>query len=276
MKFTPLKALMCLAGVVVMTGGVQAASGVLIAERTTMGTASPITTQVQIDSNHMRAEVATGPGATQIILFDGVKKVLDILDPVRKTYHEMTQADVERLGGQMQAAMAQMQTMMATMSPAQRAQMEQMMQGRGLPGMGAAPVKTEYRKVGTGRVGQWACDTYEGTQNGQKTSEICTVAPSVLGLTADDFAMARQLGEFFKSVIPQGASGQLVTVGQMDQEGFSGVPVRRVATVAGQETTTEITQVTHQSFDASTFEVPAGFTKQAFPGAMGMGRGRAN
>ena len=78
-----------------------------------------------------------GPnGAVQAMIFDGGKQVLYIVDPARKTYMEMTKADADRLGAQVQGAMAQMQAQLEKLPPAQRAQMEAMLKGRG----GAAAV----------------------------------------------------------------------------------------------------------------------------------------
>jgi len=43
-------------------------------------------------------------------------------------------------------------------------------------GAGAAARKTQYRKTGTDKVGNWTCDKYEGYEGTVKTSEVCTAA----------------------------------------------------------------------------------------------------
>jgi hypothetical protein len=98
------------------------------------------------------------------------------------------------------------------------------------------------------------------------------VSPTALGFTAADFAVTRQLAEFMRGLIPQGAD-QLFQVGGSGQAGYPGVPVRRVATVAGRQTVSEITSVERQTFPDSMFAVPAGFTQQPSPLTMGRGRG---
>jgi hypothetical protein len=149
-----------------------------------------------------------------------------------------------------------------------------MMKGRGLPGAGPAPQKTEYRQAGKDKVGKWTCDKYDGFQNNEKTSELCTVDPATLGFALADFDVSRQLGEFFKKLLPQSAD-QLFTVGKPEDQGYSGVPVRRKFTAAGKETTTELTDVTRQTFTDATFAVPDGFNKEdLLPGLGGRGRGR--
>src|SRR5689334_18014526 len=133
------------------------------------------------------------------------------------------------MGGQKSDAMAQMQEKKKNMSHQQREMMERMMQDRGIPGM-AAPAKTEYRKTGTDKVGKWTCDKYEGYRDNQKVSELCTVDPKARGLAASDFEVTRQMAEFFKALIPQG-SDRLFAFGKPEEQGYSGVPVRRTSTL---------------------------------------------
>jgi metal-dependent amidase/aminoacylase/carboxypeptidase family protein len=242
---------------------VLAADGVLIVQQMTMN-GVPMTSQVQMEPNRVRTEIADPNGGTQTVIFDGPRQVLLLVNSARKSYIEMTKADVDRIA----AMLAQMQAQMANMPPAARSQMEGMMRGRGMPGSPGA--KTEYKKTGSGKTGKWSCDTYDGYQGGQKVSEICTVAPSVVGLNERDFAAARQMAEFFKTLIPQGAD-QIINIGTPEEQGFSGVPVRTSTTAAGQQITVEIVDVKRDTFSDSIFTVPAGFQKQDFMGMGGRG-----
>ena len=256
----------CLLGVVV-----HAAEGVLIVSKVTSG-GSTRTSEVQIEKNRMRADVGdiTGSGK-QIVLFDSSRQVLDIIYVDRKTYNELTKADIDRFASQVQDLMGQVQSMMANMPPEQRAQMEAMMRGRGASMPAMSPAKTTYTKTGTDKVGRWTCDKYEGTRDGQKVADLCTVDPNVLGLSAADADIMRQLAGFFSRLIPQGSPA--FDVGRMEDQGFSGIPVRSASTIAGRETTTELTDVSRQNFADSLFTVPAGFQKVDFMPAMGRGRG---
>lgn len=269
MKSILLKTGLCALATGVMSVSMLAADGVLIVQRTTRG-GSTETGQVQIEKSRMRAEMTDPSGAKQGIVFDGARQVLDIINADRKTYSELTKADIDRLGGQVQDAMKQMQAAMANMPPAQRAQMEAMMRGRGMP-MGAGAVKTEYRKVGTDKVGRWACDKYEVFQDGNKVSELCTVDPVALGFTMADSDVVRQMADMFSKLVPEGAD-QMFGVGRAEVQGFSGIPVKRVSMGAGSETTMEITEVSRQTFADAIFAVPAGYQKVDF--AAGRGRGR--
>jgi hypothetical protein len=260
-----------LAAVCAVASTASAADGVLVVETSTVN-GTPRTTQVQIERTRIRTEIAGQNGASQVVIFDGGKQILYMIDTAAKSYSEMTKADVDAAGAQMGDMMAQMQKALEGMPPAQRAQMEAMMKGRmgGMPGATAAT--TEYRRNGSSKVSKWTCDVYESFQNNAKTGEVCTVSPSALGFTPADFEVSRQLAAFMRGLIPQGAD-QVFQVGRTQEQGFEGVPVRRVTTIAGRQLVTELTSVARQTFPDSVFEVPAGFTKTANPFA-GRGRGR--
>jgi len=255
-----------------LTVGLSAADGLLIVSKTTTGTSTK-TSQIQIERTRMRTEMSDPSGTNQTMVFDGTKQVLDMINNDRKTYNELTQADVEQLAGQMQGAMAQMNAAMANMTPAQRAQMEAMM-GRGRAMVAAAvPAKPVYKKTGTDKVGRWTCDKYEGYEGTQKTAEVCTVAPAALGFAMSDFEVTTQMAAFFSKMMPQ-AAGQIFSIAKIEDQGFAGLPVRRVAFSDGKvTTTTEITDVSRQTFPDSIFAVPAGYQKVDMMGARGRGRG---
>ena len=79
-----LKTIACGAAVCVMSGSLQAANGVLIVEKTIQGGTETIN-QIQIEANRMRAE-STGPGGVkQVVMFDGAKQVLTIIDNGKKS-----------------------------------------------------------------------------------------------------------------------------------------------------------------------------------------------
>jgi hypothetical protein len=243
----------------------QAQAGILITQRVTSG-GPPITIQVQIAATRMRTDIGGPDGAMQAMIFDGGKQMLYIVDPARKTYMEMTKADADRLGEQMQAVMAQMQAQLEKLPPAQRAQMEAMMKGRG--GAAAAP---QFTRAGSDKVGRWTCDKYDQMQDGQKVGEVCTVNPTTLGFGATDFEVMGQMAKFYSAMAPQ-IPGQLPGLSPIDQGGTSGFPVRSVLMIQGQTMTTEVLEAGRQTFPDSLFTVPAGFKKQDVTDLMG-GRG---
>jgi len=275
---------LCAAAVVSFAARVWAADGVLIVQKVTPAGGAPKTNQIQIEQHRMRAEIAGPNGASQSMVFDGVREVMMTIDDDKKVYSEITKADVEALSEQMSAAMGQMQSAMKNMTPEQRAQIEKMMgkAGGAARGRGAAePAKTQYHKVGTDTVGKWTCDKYEGTRDGQKVQELCTVDPKVFGFTLNDFAVSKDMAAFFEKMIPPGMStkipsaAELFHIGTPEEQGFSGVPVRTITYSGGQVVSThEITDVKRQAFPDSTFKAPAGYTKQDSPFAAMGRRGR--
>jgi hypothetical protein len=255
----------------VLTATAAAADGILLVTKTTLGGGAPQTSQVQIDGRRMRAETIGERGEKQIVVFDGTKKVMMLIDDSKKTYTEMSEADIEALGSQMSGMMAQIEQQMKNMPPEQRAQVEAMMRGRGAAMPGASAPKIAYAKVGTDTVGKWTCDKYEGTSGGQKVSEVCTVDPKVLGFTAADFAVSRELAAFFKKIMPS-AGQQMFSIGTPEDQGFVGVPVRTISSGGGRQVTSEITEVTRQTFPDSLFQAPAGYQKTSMMGGRGRGR----
>jgi hypothetical protein len=255
-----LKRIPIVVAIALLPSSVFAAEGVLIVLRNTSG-ASQTTTRVQIEKSRMRTDSIGAGGENQSVVFDGGKQVVWIINNDRMTYSEITKADADRLGGQVSDAMAQMQEQLKNLPADQRARLEARLQSRGR-GMAGTAAPVEYRKAGADKVGEWNCTKYEGYTNNQKTSEICTVAPSALGFSAADFDVTRQFADFFRKLMPQSAES-LFTVGSAAAQGFEGIPVRRVS-LAPPARTAELTQATRQNFPDSTYEVPAGFQKQAF------------
>lgn len=249
-----------------------AADGILIVQKTTTGGTTRIN-QLQIEKDRMRADnVNLGGPEKQTFLFDGSKQVMWVINQEKKVYAEVTKADIDRLGAQVSDTMALMRQQMANLPPEQRAKVEAMMRGRGLPpgALAPTPPKTEYKKTGTDTVGKWTCAKYEGSINDLKTVELCTVEPEALGFSAADFEISRQLAAFFAKFRPQGTDN--LFFGTLEEQGFSGIPVR-LATFGATTSTSEITSVSREKFPDGSFAVPAGFQRIEAPFG-GRGRGR--
>ena len=250
-----------------LAGARAYADGILLAQKITSG-GNTTTHQTQIEKTRMRSETDQN-GRKMIIIFDAAGGVFRSIDEQAKTYTEMTKADIDRASAQMSGAMAQLQEQMKNMPPEARARMEAMMQGgRGMAGAIAGP-PTEYKKVGTDTVGKWRCDKYEGTKNGEKASEMCTVEPSALGFAAADFDAPKQLAEWFSKMMPPGMDS-LFRVGSAGSNSFAGIPVRTVTFRNGtQQSVIEMTEASRQNFPDALFAVPAGYQKREMPGMRG-------
>jgi hypothetical protein len=235
-----------------------AAEGVLIVQKNTIGTRIR-TGHIQIEKERMRTEIESPTGQKQIMMFDAPKQVLTIVNVDQKSYTEFTSADAGQIGLRASPAL---QEQMAKMPPEQRAVMEAMIRGRAA----APPVKLEYRKAGSDKVGKWTCDKYEGYQNNVKRMEICTVPAKTIGVAPGDLDVAKQMAAFFAKIAPGSQAGApTLEVGTPETLGFSGMPVRTVGFGNKGEViyTSEVVDITRQNFPATSYEVPAGFQKQA-------------
>ncbi|MEO8481058.1 MAG: DUF4412 domain-containing protein [Acidobacteriota bacterium] len=92
---------------------------------------------------------------------------------------------------------------------------------------------------------------------------------TALGFGMTDLDVTRQLADFYSKMVPQSAD-QIFSVGRMEDQGFSGFPVRHVFKIGPTQTTMEVTEAGRANIPASQFAVPAGFTKTEMP-VIGMG-----
>ena len=262
-----LQTLMCAAVIGAVGAPLHAGDGVLIVQRTTSGDTVQ-THEVQIEKTRMRVELDIA-GTRQVVIFDAAKQVMDLVNVDLRAYREVTKGEIERMADQT----AQVQTMMSGLPGAQREQMQELLgEGPAASAAGVGVNKTEYRRAGTERVGQWTCNRYQGYQNGQKISEVCTVDPKVLGFSPDEFDVTRQVADLLQKLVPQ-TSAQVFRIGRAQDHGFAGIPVKSVVTIAGRPMTVELIKATHESFPDALFVVPAGFQKQEKPAAPSRGRG---
>jgi hypothetical protein len=108
----------------------QGSEGTLITQRVTSG-GDVLTIRMQIQTTRMRTDVVSASGPSQVTVFDADKQLLYSIDPVGKTFIEITKADFDRMRGFVLGTIAQMERQLETIPPAQRAQMEAMIKGRG-------------------------------------------------------------------------------------------------------------------------------------------------
>jgi hypothetical protein len=225
----------------------------LVQSETRNGQATTILTQM--DRTHIRTETGSG-----VFIFDGDAQVMRMVNLERKSYTEITRADMQKMSQQMSAAMDKLKDL----PPAQRAMAEKMMSGRGMPGLGPAAAPIRYTAAGSDTAGQWACTKYTGTRGAETVVELCTAEAAALGLTAADFEVAAQLAEFMKSLMPQ-LVDQIAVHGTTANQGFSGFPIRRSQLSNGKVTSvSELKEIKRGAIPASAWQAPAGFKRENF------------
>ncbi|HEU5136663.1 MAG TPA: DUF4412 domain-containing protein [Steroidobacteraceae bacterium] len=192
--------------------------------------------------------------------------VLYLFDDQRKTYSEIDKATLKKAADQAGAAMAQMQERLKSMPPEQRAQMEKML-GANMPGaMSGKPDTYETRDTGKSETAEGRkCRVWNLIKNGALHEELCVVPYSSLP-GKEDFEKA--FSELAESAI--GMAGNLpgATAAIESRRAVDGFPVRvRHFDAAGKPRGIEtvLTQWVEESLPASTFEIPAGYTKKELP-----------
>jgi hypothetical protein len=217
---------------------------------------------VQVQDGKVRAST----GKTDSMILKNAR--IYIIDDRRKTYSEMDKAAMQRTMDQAGAQMAQMQEQLKDLPPAQRAQMEKMMGGN-MPGAGE---KAVYESKDTGKsdtVEGRRCRVWNMLKNGKVNEELCVVSFSSLPGKEDMQKSFKELSAAFeglsKSVAGAGDSGKA-------RNAINGYPIRmRSFDDAGKPHGTEqvLKSWVEESMPASTFDVPAGYRKEAMPGMGG-------
>ena len=229
-----------------------------------------------VQAGKIRMEMASERSKT-IIIFDGDKQVLWMIQPDQGSYMEMTADTVARMsqqaGGtnaQMDQVMKQMQQKMASMPPEQRAMMEQAMKGRaGAMGAGGAPSPTVtfQAKGSTDKVGPFTCSKYDELSNGKRTAELCAATFDQLHLTEADLRSFQSMAKFMEPMRRMNPRGMAA----LPTEQIHGFPVRTVMYDAADKPTYEDTVLSaeQQSVEAGMFTLPAGLTKSDMMGGRG-------
>ena len=220
--------------------------------------ASGPTQLVQVQNGAVRASTADGG----LILKAGK---ITFIDDKRKTYIEMDKAAMEDYAKQANAAMAQMQERLKNMPPEQRAQMEKMMGGMGMPGAPTKPSVYDAKNIGkTDTVEGRKCTTWNLLQDGKIIDEMCVVPFASLPGKEDMQKSFKELQEAFAGFansIP-GAAEQAKVRTSID-----GYPVRSRPFVNGKLQGTEnvLKSWTEAAIPATTFNVPAGYKRKDLP-----------
>jgi hypothetical protein len=196
-----------------------------------------------------------------------------ILEPAEKRYTKLDKAGIERMSGQIAELRKQMEARMATMSPEQRAMVEQMMGGT----VGAAAKEVERTVKPTSRTESAAgqtCKVWEVHASGKKEEELCVVAPGALPGGQEMMTTMRELGDLFKGLMQSLGgrdSNNAVSKAWQDLQAVNGIPVITRTFSSGKATNEfRLTSVRSESVPASSFTVPAGYSARTLsmgPGA---------
>lgn len=224
-------------------------------------------------------KASTGPGrGTGFVIVDAAARKMMMVSDRDKSFTEITEDDMKRMKGQMQAMRAQMAERMKTMTPEQRAQMQAMMGPAAAQMMAAPEDKPHVWKFeplgGKKTVNGFACETYRVLLDGVPHEEDC-ISPWSAGLVKRaEFSGLEKFGETMTDSLGLGRGGAAMPLFHQ----YPGMPISRVILEAdgkrGEEH--QVKSIKHEAIPAGTFSPPAGYTKRELPqmgGGMGMGKG---
>ena len=192
---------------------------------------------------------------------------LYMIDDKDRSYIEFDKATMEQVAKKLSAQMEQLKAQMAKLPPEQRAQMEQMLGGAGLSGTPAHRRSNGHRQVGQGR---GPCLQGLGRDTGWR-SRRADLRGGLFG-AARQGELLRRCSATSRRSFEEMAKSVPMLSGMMANE-FSayvktnGYPVRQRAydngKLVGEETL--VTVWREEAVPASTFEVPAGYTRKTMP-----------
>ena len=267
------------AGLILGWCGSALAGVVVTSTQTDLDTKKANPSTAYVDSDRMKFV-----NPDNIMIFRGDLNRVWMIEPQKRTYMEWTPETIQQMAGQvaganaqMAAAMAQMQAEMAKLPPEQRAQMEAMMAGRGglagltggRGGAPAAPQVSYIRAGGSKTVAGWSCDQYRKTVNGQQEEDLCIARIAATGFSQADFQVLERFSAFMAPLMSRPGVPKNDTMDWSDMNkaiGFQGVPLDTVMYSGGRPNMQQtVNKAERTAIPASTYELPAGFTKQEVP-----------
>jgi hypothetical protein len=229
----------------------------------------PQTHTTFLDPRGLRVESPEG-----LIIFQSAGKKFILADAATKTYQVMDRDSLKQIAESMKAAMKQMESALAEMTPEQRAMMNQIMGGQmpSAPAPPPTPVATVYKKIADGiAVGPWKTTHYEVLENGVKESEVWLASPGDLPIDRDLIKLFSEMSKFFEEMtaaLPMAAPARKETWSlELDgPDAPPGIPVKEIIFRDGAPVSTwELNRAEKADLDAEKFAIPAGFTRTELP-----------
>ena len=217
----------------------------------------------------------TMAGQNTDAIYRGDRREMVIVNHGSKSYMVMDEKTMSQLAGRMSQAMSQMEQMMQSMPPEQRARMEEMMKGRGMPMPSQAAAPAEVRSTGeTATHSGFSTTKYEIYRDGRKIQELWVTPWNNI----DGFAEARpvfeSMAEFFEGMVA--SLGPLGGGAAADGQAFrymrelAGFPVVTQNFDEGGAPTSRSTllAVRRETIPAARFQPPADYQQQSLPTGM--------
>ena len=243
-------------------GAAQAGTTLETVNRDLAGGA-PTTVSTWAQNGMMRVE--TKPTESVMVFKDDT---IFIINHKEKSYVALDRASMKRMAEQLNPALKMLQERMKNMTPEQRAQMEKMMGGRMPAGMdGTAEKKQEIKRTARAdKIGAYSCTYVQVLEEGVLTDEMCVVPAKALKGSDELIVAAKKMGDLMKEMMASMDAPWLQQMAQKQVQNFEslgGIPVLSRHFEDGKpHNETTLTSIRSESLAATTFEVPAGYTKK--------------
>jgi hypothetical protein len=204
---------------------------------------------------------STGSDESHTVIFRSDKQVYWIINNNNKTYQEITKQDIIKLKSKMDDAQKQMEESMKNLPEEQRAMMRNMMAGKFAK---ETVAKIEFKEIAKGeKIKQWSCTHYAGFSNGEKVQDIWYADVKQIGFSQEDYPVLKDMENFYKSLTEQQSDFFSINFEELQKEySAKGFPVKIIGFYQGKSASTmEVTEIKQATFDAASFELPAGYKK---------------
>ena len=230
------------------------------------------TTSMLADGGLLRVEIdSVSSSEDGLIIYRGDRNELLVADSERLEYFVIDQQTMNQMAVQMREAMKQMDEMLKTLPPDQRAMAEQMMKQQ-MPAL-RSPARAPSTLQKTGKndtINGYDCEYYEVLSDGRKSREMCVAKWSDIdgGEEAADAMIG--MSKFFESMHDAFAQASGSDFMGRQQEIFAhmrqlgGYPVyaRDYDDSGALEGESTLKSSRSEAIDAAMFEAPAGYRRQ--------------
>lgn len=224
--------------------------------------------QMMVEGSLIKMEMAGQRNGAMI--YNGETRELIIIDHQRKSYMSLNEAEIAKLAAQMNAVMAEMEEQLASMPPAQRQMMENMMKSK-------MPQIAEKMEISVERTGEM--ETVAGHKAERVEMRIGTGDRRELWVTdwsnlkgGEEVAAAMKgmasLFEDFVSSMSQGPMAGMFEgggnnwLGKLDEMGGYPIRIREYDASGKLAAQTTLQSVEEMTIGAAAFRAPKGYKKQ--------------
>ena len=245
--------------------------GVVFEIETVVSGAPPQRVEAAVEGVNARMTMA---GQNADAIYRGDAREMVVVNHASKSYMVMDEATMKQLASRMSQAMSQMEQMMQSLPPEQRARMQEMMKGRGMPMPEAAAAPAEVRPTSEKATHSGFPTTkYEVYRGGRKTQELWVTPWN----NVDGFAEARpvfeSMADFFQGMMASlgpmaGGAADTQAFGHM--KALAGFPVvtQNFDESGAPTSRSTLLAVRRETIPPAQFQAPSGYQQQSLPGGM--------